>query len=121
MGEQKANPRKSEIARRLIENGDFGVSFQVLQEFFVNAKKPNINAPDDVIDAWISNLLEFDCDVGDVDLFLDAIDISRRYKISYWDSAIVASASRLGAKTLYTEDLSHGQDYGPVKVLNPFL
>jgi predicted nucleic acid-binding protein len=40
---------------------------------------------------------------------------------STWDGAIVAAAQSLGAGVLYTEDLSHGQDYGGVRVENPFL
>jgi predicted nucleic acid-binding protein len=34
-----------------------------------------------------------------------------RYRISYWDAAIVAAARALGARVLYSEDLNHGQDY----------
>jgi predicted nucleic acid-binding protein len=49
------------------------------------------------------------------------IEISVRYQISYWDGAIIAAAEALGAKTLYSEDLSHGQTYGDVEVRNPFL
>ena len=50
-----------------------------------------------------------------------AIEISWRYRISYWDGAILAAAERLGAEVLYTEDLNHGQAYGTVRVINPFL
>ena len=50
-----------------------------------------------------------------------AIVISLQHRISYWDGAILAAAERLGAEIVYTEDLSHGQTYGPVRVLNPFL
>jgi predicted nucleic acid-binding protein len=50
-----------------------------------------------------------------------AIELSWRYRISYWDGAILAAAERLGAEIVYTEDLSHGQTYGPVRVVNPFL
>ncbi len=34
--------------------------------------------------------------------------------------AIIAAAERLGVKTLYTEDLNHGQAYGSVVAVNPF-
>ena len=50
-----------------------------------------------------------------------AIVISLQHRISYWDGAILAAAERLGPKIVYTEDLSHGQTYGPVRVVNPFL
>ncbi|MER9304105.1 hypothetical protein NKJ06_29030 [Mesorhizobium sp. M0293] len=36
------------------------------------------------------------------------------------DGAIIAAAERLGVKTLYTEDLNHGQAYGSVVAINPF-
>ena len=50
-----------------------------------------------------------------------AIDIHQRFQLSYWDAAIVAAAKHLGCRTLYSEDLNHGQDYDGVRVVNPFL
>ena len=47
--------------------------------------------------------------------------MSARYGISYWDGAIVAAAEAIGAPVLYTEDLNHGQAYGTVTAINPFL
>jgi len=43
-----------------------------------------------------------------------------RYGISYRDGAIVAAAECLGARTLFTEDLNHGQRYGSVQAVDPF-
>ena len=57
----------------------------------------------------------------DADLVREGIRHSIRYQISYWDAALIAAAERLDAPTLYTEDLNHGQLYGSVKVINPFL
>ena len=54
-------------------------------------------------------------------LVLDAIDIAAQFKISYFDAQVVAAAKRLQCKAIYTEDLNHGQDYGGVVVLNPFV
>ncbi len=54
-------------------------------------------------------------------IFDRAVALAERYGIRYYDAAIVAAAQELGARTLYSEDLSHGQDYGGVKVVNPFL
>ncbi|TIL42510.1 hypothetical protein [Mesorhizobium sp.] len=34
--------------------------------------------------------------------------------------ATIAAAGRLGVKTLYTEDLNHGQAYGAVVAIHPF-
>ena len=48
------------------------------------------------------------------------MEVSRRFRIRYWDGAIVAAAEALGAATLYTEDLNNGQLYGSVRAVNPF-
>lgn len=44
-----------------------------------------------------------------------------RWEISLWDALILVAARASGASELITEDLSHGQNYGGVKVVNPFL
>jgi predicted nucleic acid-binding protein len=50
-----------------------------------------------------------------------AIQITERYKFSFFDSVIIASALRGGAATLYSEDLHHGQVIDrQLEILNPF-
>ncbi len=49
-----------------------------------------------------------------------ALDISARYRFSYWDSAIIAAAAALGCRELLTEDMSHGQTVNGVTIINPF-
>ena len=46
--------------------------------------------------------------------------LAQRYGIHPYDGAILAAAQELGARTVYSEDLSHGQTYDGVKVVNPF-
>lgn len=57
----------------------------------------------------------------DAALLIEALRVKHRFQLSYWDAAIIAAANNLGASVLYSEDLNHGQDYGGVKVINPFL
>jgi predicted nucleic acid-binding protein len=57
----------------------------------------------------------------DYPLLVAGIEASLKFGISYWDGAIIAAAARLGAATLYSEDLRHGQRYGSVTVVSPFL
>ena len=54
-------------------------------------------------------------------LVLDAVQIGERFQLSHFDSQILAAAKRMGCATLYSEDLSHGQDYDGVRVANPFF
>lgn len=69
---------------------------------------------------WIEQWLAFPCQPIDDRLVRIAIEESERSRISYWDAAILAAADSLGATTVYSEDLSHGQSYGAVRVVNPF-
>jgi predicted nucleic acid-binding protein len=57
----------------------------------------------------------------DNETFLAAQLIHSRYPISHWDSLILASAREADCSVVNTEDLSHGQDFDGVKVINPFL
>ncbi|MDB5284693.1 MAG: hypothetical protein JWO06_3768 [Bacteroidota bacterium] len=50
-----------------------------------------------------------------------AVDIQERYKISFYDSLIVANALQAGCKKIYTEDLHHGTNIEKkMKIINPF-
>lgn len=53
-------------------------------------------------------------------MFRDAVSIRRRFGLSYWDAAILAAARTLACDAVYSEDLSSEQDYGGIRVVNPF-
>ncbi len=112
---------KRKRALELIENQDFGLSAQVLQEFYVTVSRKIevLLSPEQALD-WVEQLEVFPCLAIDSALIKIAIEIGRRYQISYWDAVIVAAAEALGAPILYSEDLNHGQQYGSVRVLDPF-
>lgn len=50
---------------------------------------------------------------------LEAIDLESRYQISFWDALVIQAAQLSDAEVLYSEDLSDGQAYGSVRVVNP--
>lgn len=112
---------KVRVAREWIAREDWGVTVQVLQEFYVNAvRTPHELGHEDAL----AMIEEIACSrpVGVVDLPLmrHALQLRNRYRIAYWDAAVIAGARRLGASVLVSEDFAHGQDYGGVRVLNPF-
>lgn len=113
--------RKRKRAVALIESEDFGTSAQVLQEFFVTVVK-KASRPLSAAQAlgWIEQWAAFPCQAIDHQLVRIAIERSERYAISYWDAAILAAAEALGAHTVYSEDLNDRQQYGRVRVVNPF-
>ncbi len=51
---------------------------------------------------------------------LAAIDLKAKYQLSFWDSLILEAARMSGATTLYSEDLSNGQQVGGITIVNPF-
>jgi len=112
---------KRETALRLIEREEFALSAQVLQEFFVTVtrKVERPMTPERALE-WIEQFEVFPCMPVDAALVKIAIEISQRYRISYWDGAVVGAALRAGAATLYSEDLNDGQEYDGVRVVNPF-
>lgn len=114
-------PAKYERARFIIAQTDFGVSAQVLQEFFVNVTRKS-DQPLTVSDAldWLDRLTDRPCVSVDRELVVDAARVAERFQIHYWDGAVIAAATKLGAPVLYTEDLNHSQTYGDVRVENPF-
>jgi predicted nucleic acid-binding protein len=116
-----AEAEKRQRALELIDSADFGISAQVLQEFYVTVvRKAAVPlAPAEAL-AWIEQLEAFPCVAIDSGLVKIAAEVSERHSISYWDGAILAAAEALGASVLYSEDLTDGRDYGPVRVANPF-
>jgi len=112
---------KRKRALALIESEDFGTSAQVLQEFFVTVVR-KASRPLSAAQAleWIEQWVAFPCQRIDHQLVRIAIEQSERFAISYWDAAILAAAEALGAHTVYSEDLNDGQQYGRVRVVNPF-
>ena len=73
--------------------------------------------PEHKVAAFLDRVLAFPCVPGAAGLYRQAFRLSRRYEIHPYDAAIVAAAQELGARTLYSEDLSDGQEYDVVKVL----
>jgi predicted nucleic acid-binding protein len=120
VGTGKDEPKRRR-ALDLIESEDFGVSAQVLQEFFVTVvRKASRPLSAEQALEWIEQWTEFPCQAIDHQLVRIAIERSERYAISYWDAAILAAAEALGAPVVYSEDLNDGRRYGRVRVVNPF-
>ena len=109
------------ILRELWLNGDGVISTQVLQEFYVNATK-KIPKPLSPLEARviISRYHVWHVEENTLDSILRASEIQERRQLSFWDSLIVAAASKASANILLSEDLNHGQVIEGVKVINPF-
>lgn len=112
---------RKQRAREILAEPGWGLSIQVLQEFYVNATRPPQPAMrHEDAEAAIRQLLLRPVADNNAALLLDALRLKARYQLSYWDAAIVAAAVQLGASVLYSEDLQDGQEIEGVTVVNPF-
>ena len=96
-------------------------SFQVLNEFYVNATqklKPGLE-PAGAREA-VKALLAWEPFTFDARTLEAAWQVQDRYRLSLWDALIVATAQAGSCRFLLSEDLQHEQDFDGVKVLNPF-
>lgn len=120
-GLKPQDKHKRPAARALIEQHEFVVSTQVLAEFYDNIRRkgPAPFSHDEAME-WIGIIMERPCLPVDADVVVTGAQIAERYQIRYWDGAIIAAAHELGADTVFSEDLNHGQRYGDVTVVNPF-
>lgn len=112
---------KRAIAADLLASKSYAISTQVMIEF-VNSttRKRKPAMPLDMVARWLDDFRTAPVVGADDALVMDGIGLAERYQIDFLDGLIVAAAQRAGAKTLYTEDLSDGQRYGSVTVVNPF-
>lgn len=116
--------QKKEIASQLLTDASSSktgiISTQSLQEFYnVAVKKLKLSKQiaKEYVELFSSQLTVRQVTVP---LILNAIDISIKNKLSFWDSLILSSANDNGCIIVYSEDLNNGQIVGGTKILNPF-
>lgn len=97
------------------------ISFQVLQEYYVNATqklKPGLSKEQARRD--IRNLCFWDPVRTDVALIESAWLLADRFRFSWWDAQVVAAARIARCSILLSEDMQHTPDVDGTVILNPF-
>ena len=119
------NPAEQDKAKRandLLTERDLALSVQVLQEFYVQATRAS--RPDAISHRQAVLLIEsfrrFPVQDLTSGIMMAALDARQRFQLSYWDAAIIEASRVLGCTHVLSEDLNDGQDYGGVRVTNPF-
>jgi len=113
--------RAQELTRELWDSQNGVTSTQVLQELYI-VLRHRLKTPVSATDAGaiLRDYFQWEVVINHRDAIIRATEIEARFKISFWEGLILQAAERAGAAVLYTEDLSHGQMYGTVRVVNPF-
>lgn len=116
------NPEKRVLASRILQRRDLALSVQVLQEFYSNAVKPSKAWRMSFEDAaaFVGQWRRFPVQDLTIAVFDSALELHRRHRYSYWDSAILAAARALGCGTVFSEDLDHGRIVEGMRIVNPF-
>ena len=118
---QNENDPRCHKAAELVRTLPLIISNQVVNEYYSVMLKNK--ASDEFIQANIKTML-WHCDVFclSLDTLATAFEVRERYRFSWWDSLIVASALETQCGVLYTEDLQHGQIIeNSLHIINPFI
>ena len=119
--EESQNKRKAlqNLLHRKID-AELIINVQVINEFYNVLLRKNIE--DKIIQKKINSQLEI-CSASELSLktVFSAWKLREKYKYSYWDSLILASALENSCSILYSEDMQHGQVIEDnLKIINPF-
>jgi predicted nucleic acid-binding protein len=117
-----AEAAKHDRAIALIDADDNALSVQVLQDFYVQATRPTRPdaVPHDIAAGLIRTWLRFKVQEITVPIMTRALAIRAAYGLSYRDAAILAAASALGCRELYSEDMAHGREVEGTTIIDPF-
>ncbi len=114
--------RARQLIRRALTTRTGIVSYQVVQEFF-NVALKRFGVPMTVPDAeqYLATVFRPLLAVyASQSLFSEALHITSRYRLSWYDSLIVAAAVEAGCSILYSEDFQDGFRIGDLDIQNPF-
>lgn len=115
--------RAAQLIQRAVDTGKGITSYQVVQEFF-NVALRRFAQPMTVAEAeqYLSLVFRPVTAIHSSPvLYGEALRLSDRYHLHWYDSLIVAAAIEGQCGLLYSEDLQHGQRFGGVQIENPFL
>lgn len=115
--------RATELITQAIGTSAGKISYQVVQEFFsasAKSRKRPLTAIEGV--EFLAEFLEPLVAVeSSIELIVSALAYRQRWMLPWYDALILAAALEAGCSILYSEDFQHGQRFGGLRVINPFL
>jgi len=124
-GHDRTAGRKYTIGAALLEElwatGAGVISIQVLQEFYVNiTEKIRVPIPKARAAIYVERYFLWPVVSPAPSTVLRALEIERRYQISFWDAMILSAALQAGVRKLVSEDLNAGHTIEGIRIENPF-
>jgi predicted nucleic acid-binding protein len=114
--------RAVQLVREAIDSRNGIISYQVAQEFF-NVAFRRFAPPMTVAEAeqYLASVFRPMLAVQSSQALLaDGLRLHERYRLSWYDSLIIAAALEAECGVLYSEDMHHGQKFGHLRIDNPF-
>lgn len=111
---------KRDLARHLMQSRRITTSTHVMAELY-SVLRAKLAYGAEAAMRWVQTLQGDEVVCLSAPDVVQAIKLSQHHDISHWDGLILVAAERADLDTVYTEDLNHGQAYGPVRVCNPFI
>jgi predicted nucleic acid-binding protein len=113
---------KNKQSESILQSENITISTQVLNEFS-NTLRKKFKLGFDEIGKAIKQLIE---NISVIPIrtqtIFSALNTAKKYRFSYYDSLIIASAIEYNCDILYSEDLQHGQIIEKkLKIINPYL
>lgn len=122
----KSDPAKNTKAKQLLDlmygNSHYVISTQVIQEFCnVAFRKMVPSLSEEEVTDFISTFPASQIEKIDLETINKSLMIKKRYKFSFWDSLVIATAMIAGCDMLYSEDMKHDFVIEKLLIQNPFI
>ena len=115
--------RALELICEAVETRKGIVSFQVVQEFFnVVLRRSSIPMTLGDAEQYLATVFRPLMVIHSSQaLYGEALRLSQRFRLPWYDSLIIAGAIEGQCNTLFSEDFQSGQRFGTLEIRNPFV
>lgn len=122
--DRDADENRHKTSLALMEHAatsDCVLTLQSLTEFFFATTRKRLLRPEEA-SAFVADWLEvFQVAPNAVGDLQEAMRVLERFRISFWDAMLWATARRAGCSAILSEDFQDGQVVQDVRFVNPFL
>lgn len=97
------------------------LSAQSLREYYINMRR--LDRRPNAVEALRADVARLDALVPDSlrsDRLAEAWRLEDRYRLSFWDALLAASAIEAGCTLFLSEDMNGGQKIDAMTIVNPF-
>ena len=113
--------KAAEWLKALVPTGLVVISPQVMNEFAYNVLKKFRHVQFEQLRRSLEDMGQWCRAPMTSQTSIQALLIHERFKFSFFDACIVASALSAGCGNLLSEDLSHNQRVHRLRIINPFV